>query len=130
MKKPETEPEIGKRFREIRNLLKMTQVEMSETLKVTQANLSQIENGDCLPNFKFYRTLSKKFPDVNFNFIITGSGSPFKNMEVSRIKNESASVAAKKVEKEYQEVVQRLEEDIAKLKKDNSKLIDVISKSK
>jgi transcriptional regulator with XRE-family HTH domain len=121
---------IGKRFRELREILKKTQLEFSKELKVTQANVSLIESGKCLPNFTFNKRLSEKFPDVNFNWLLYGDGSPIRHNDVSKIKRDTEQKVTKEVEKSYMAKIHELENELERLKKDNSKLINLLTHSK
>lgn len=69
---------INKKFKQLRNHHRLTQVEFAGLLKMTQANVSQIENGDCIPSGETLIKLYKVYPTLDFNWLIKGlSGWPF-----------------------------------------------------
>jgi transcriptional regulator with XRE-family HTH domain len=72
--------EFNKKFRLLRNHLGLTQKEFAVMLKMTQANVSQIENGVCLPTGETLVRLHDAIPDLDFNWLVKGqSGSPIKS---------------------------------------------------
>ncbi len=117
---------IGKRFRELRAILHKTQVQMSEELEITQANMSQIESGKCLPNFSFQQRLAERFPEVNFNWILHGEGDPIRQNEMERIE----SKVREELKKEYEKKLAEMEKKLKKLEDDNSRLIKILSQHK
>jgi DNA-binding XRE family transcriptional regulator len=117
---------IGHRFKEIRNMLSMTQVEFSEKLDVTQASLSQLEKGQCLPNFKFQKKLAEQFPDINFNWLLSGDGSPLRHDEEQKIKKITEDKTKKKIETDLLDKINILLRENEKLKDSNNKLIEIL----
>ncbi len=128
--KKKTDSSIGNRFRELRNLLKKTQAEMAEDLEATQANLSQIEGGKCLPTFTFQKKLADTFPEINFNWLIYGEGAPLRNSENHRIARQAEEKAIQRVEKNLQKTISDLMASNEKLQSDNSKLINALTSKK
>ena len=58
-----------KRLVEQRKLLKMTQIEMAEYLKIKQPSYIRYENGSAEPNFETLVKLAKLF-DVSTDYLI------------------------------------------------------------
>ena len=70
----ETTNGIGDRFKMLRRLFALTQQQMGAALGATQANISQIENGEVVPTGNFLVRLKEQFPDVDLNWLIAGAG--------------------------------------------------------
>jgi len=121
---------IGKRFRELRMLLHKTQVQMSEELEITQANMSQIESGKCLPNFSFQQRLAERFPEINFNWILYGEGDPIREKEINDLIGKVENRVKKQLKLEYEKKLAEMEKKLKKLEDDNSKLITILSQHK
>lgn len=77
-KNPINEVVIGKRFREIRELLKKRQVDFAKELSATQANISQIESGKCMPTGNYFLKLIERVPNINMNWVFFGEGDPLR----------------------------------------------------
>ena len=104
---------IHERLKTLRvDVLNLTQVQMSEVMQTTQGNISQIENGECLPSGNFIARLSINFPQINFNWLIY-------NVEKPTRVNMHGIVLEKKS-------FQELNKEISRLRKDNSRLIDFL----
>ena len=70
---------FGRKLKQLRTIQRLSQVEFAAKLQVTQANLSQLEAGKCLPTGTTLARLYELYPNLDFNWIIKGlSGSPFK----------------------------------------------------
>jgi len=121
---------IGERFRQLRMLLQKTQVQMSEELEITQANMSKIEAGKCLPNFSFQQRLADRFPEVNFNWILYGEGEPIREKEINKLIDQIEGRVKKELRKEYEKKFAEMNKKILKLEEDNSKLIQILSDKK
>jgi len=111
-------------------LLQKTQVQMSEELEITQANMSQIESGKCLPNFSFQQRLAERFPEINFNWILYGEGEPIRTKEISNLIVKIEARVKKELRKEYEKKFAEMNKKILKLEEDNSKLIQILSDKK
>lgn len=70
---------ISQRIKEIRKLKIMSQVQFSKQLQVSQAAVSQYENGFRSPDNTFLSKISDKF-HVNLNWLLTGSGPMFQEL--------------------------------------------------
>ena len=72
---------LGLRFRELRNYLKMTQIQFAEILNISQSSLTQIEKERVNPTLEQIETLLKNFinikKDVNSNWLLSGFGEMF-----------------------------------------------------
>jgi len=70
---------IGMRIKELRKQKKLTQVELSKLLSVTQAAISRYESDTQYPGSQFLMGLSSAL-FVNLNWLITGTGSMFNDV--------------------------------------------------
>lgn len=66
----------GKKLREIRTKLKLSQEEISTETKTTYRAYTSYERGDRKPSFEFLEQLALKF-NVNLNWLIANKGAPF-----------------------------------------------------
>ncbi len=55
----------------------------SERLGIQRSGLSHILSGRNKPSFDFFEKLAVEFPEININWLITGSGSMF-NREITK----------------------------------------------
>lgn len=65
--------QIGVRVKNIRKVNKLTQVDFALSIEITQASLSQIENGTILPSLELVKRISDLY-DISYNYIIDGIG--------------------------------------------------------
>lgn len=87
------ENSIGNKIKEFRkDVLKITQKEFSDRLKITQANMSQIEAGQCYPSSQFMMRLIDNFPNINLNWIFFSEGSPYRKQSESDEKMRSKEI--------------------------------------
>ena len=108
---------IGLRVLELRTtILKKKQIEFAQDLETTQGNISQIEGGMCVPTGNFFIKIDERYPECNFNWLITGEGYPEKSAEVLRIE----AIAWKKKESK---AVKNLEKEVERLKENETRLI-------
>ena len=120
---------IGLRFKELRSsILTLTQNQLSEKLSVTQANISQIEHGECLPTANFIKKIAEKFPDTNFNWLIYGSGSPKRSQDVLIKIKEVKLETERNAERKNKKIFSDLNSEMERLKDNNTNLIRILSK--
>lgn len=67
---------IGKRFRDIRDQIGLTQTELAKQLGCGRSNISQIESGKNLPGGSILITLKSKY-NVSLDWLFSGEGSMF-----------------------------------------------------
>ncbi len=67
---------FGKKLREIRLKLKLSQEEFAELTGVTYRAYTSYERGDRKPSFEFLIELVRRF-EVNLNWLIADTGVPF-----------------------------------------------------
>lgn len=72
---------IGLRIKQIREHKKLTQVELSRKLGVTHSSISRYESCTGEPNSAFLTALFSSFPDLNANWLLTGSGPMFQELQ-------------------------------------------------
>ncbi|MCX6579332.1 MAG: helix-turn-helix transcriptional regulator [Candidatus Aminicenantes bacterium] len=68
--------DIGARIKDIRKRLRISQLQMAETIKITNSYLSDIETGKGNPGHSFFFKLAKLY-DVNLNYLFLGKGEIF-----------------------------------------------------
>lgn len=69
---------VNGNFKALRYYLRLKQVDFARELGMTQANVSQIENGECLPSGDLFIRMANRYPKLNFNWLIRGEGDMFK----------------------------------------------------
>ncbi len=130
-KKSETSSTIGKRLKELRSqVLGLTQKELSDALKTTQAGLSIIENDGAIPSADFMQRIADRYPDVNFNWLFYNEGKPTKSDDVKNAFAQAKLEAEKALEKKWDKKFQNLNAEMERIRSDNSKLIDLAIKKK
>jgi len=70
--------DIGARIKDIRKRLRISQIQMAETIKITNSYLSDIETGKGNPGHAFFFKLAKLY-NVNLNYLFLGKGDMFLN---------------------------------------------------
>lgn len=75
---------FGGRFRELRNLLGLTQEQMARRLGVTTATYNRYEKGHREPTVGLLYRMAKLAPGINAEWLLTGTGDPFDSEESHR----------------------------------------------
>jgi len=70
---------ISKRIKQLRIEKKLSQVQFSKQLEVSQASVSQYENGTRNPDTTFLTKVCERFY-INLNWLLTGTGSMFQEL--------------------------------------------------
>ena len=82
--------EVGLRLKELRQKLKMTQVQLGEKLGIKGTTLAKHENGICYPTGKMLNILSSQY-NVSMDYLLCGRGTLFHedkdNSDSNRLKN-------------------------------------------
>ena len=124
---------VGIRLRELRKSLKLSQLEFSASLNVTQSAISQIEKNIISPSFDILTKISNTY-FINLNWLITGEGSMFLSDQKNENLNKSSSLESKEVS-ELQKKISDLEKEIKaieflnnKFEKKNKELSDELIK--
>lgn len=68
---------IGLRIKQLRDQKKLSQVELSRKLSVTQSSISRYESLAGDPDSAFLSGLSRVFPDISMTWLLTGEGDMF-----------------------------------------------------
>lgn len=71
---------ISTRIKELRREKKLSQVQFSKLIKVSQASVSQYENGSRSPDSAFLSKICEHL-NVNLNWLLTGSGPMFQELQ-------------------------------------------------
>ena len=82
--------EIGKRIKQIRKALNLTQEDFCKYLDTSKASLSEIENGKYKAGNELLEKLVKKY-NVNLHFVIVGEGDMFISTTASPVSANSRS---------------------------------------
>jgi transcriptional regulator with XRE-family HTH domain len=79
--------EFGKRIREIRKQLHLSQIDFANAIGISNTFLSEVEKGKFKPGYDFFINTIKKF-NINTRYLATGEGDIFfKN--INETKNET-----------------------------------------
>lgn len=122
---------FNKRLKEFRMMVNMTQSEFAETINVTQANVSMLEQGGMKsgtrkmnkPSAKVLGNIQAAYPNLNINWLFSGIGKPIlsdneKASEIAKNENTSEAVAS------YKEMIAMLSDQIDQLKEDKKILAE------
>lgn len=69
---------IGKRLKQVRKYLKLTQVSLAEKMSITQGTYNRYENDNIEPNIQFLHNYCVYF-NIDINWLITGQGNMLLN---------------------------------------------------
>lgn len=105
---------FGQRFLKFRSYTQLNQNEFAEKVGVSQGNLTHWENDYNRPNTIKINKIKSAFPELNINWLITGSGEMLNNDET--LKKESLLIDGyKKQIKELQDKKKELEDRVQSL---------------
>lgn len=76
--------DIGARIKDIRKRLRISQIQMAETINITNSYLSDIETGKGNPGHSFFFKLAMAY-EVSLNYLFLGKGEIF--LETTRPNN-------------------------------------------
>jgi transcriptional regulator with XRE-family HTH domain len=111
---------IGKRFKQVRKKLSLTQTKLAEVIGCKQATIADYERERISPSAKVLSIISKNY-NININWLLTGSGEMFLSHQGQASKSESSNnVPARAREDE----IKLLEVQIAVLKNNITVLQD------
>jgi transcriptional regulator with XRE-family HTH domain len=120
----EEKTNVGRRLAIFRNqFLRLTQKEFAARMGTTQANISQIENGLCLPSGNYIEQLVKTYPELNLNWVFSGIGKMI-------LSTQDDSPIVQPELKKCEAEVRELKERIFSLMDSNNTLIALLAKSK
>ncbi len=71
---------FGKRIKEIRRSLHISQKDLAEILNLSPSFVSEVEAGKTKPGFEFFKNIYLKL-NVNNTFLLTGEGEIFLNQD-------------------------------------------------
>ena len=77
----------GEKLHKIRKSLNLSQEEMANKTNTSYRAYTSYERGDRKPSFEFLENLVLNF-EVNLNWLIANSGTPFLKEDNSNLKNE------------------------------------------
>ncbi len=108
-KKKVKDPEnpFALRVKAIRKKLKLKQEDFCKRVKMSETQLSKIENGKNKPGHDFYYNLVKEF-DVNLNYLLFGEGPMFRYSE--KAGGEASTFPLDKFRHEYSRVNEEIDE--------------------
>jgi transcriptional regulator with XRE-family HTH domain len=108
-KKKVKDPEnpFAMRVKAIRKKLKLNQDEFCKKVKMSETQLSKIENGKNKPGHNFYYNLVKEF-DVNLNYLLFGEGPMFRYSE--KAGGEASTFPLDKFRRDYSRVNEEVDE--------------------
>ncbi len=83
--------EIGKRIKEIRKNLRITQKELAAELEMSPCYLSEIEGGKGNPGHAFFYKISTRY-NVNLNYLFHGEGEMCTRIKFKNIPDEDDNI--------------------------------------
>jgi len=93
--------EFGKRIREIRKILHLSQKDFAAAIGISNTFLSEVEKGKFKPGYDFFINTIKKF-NINTRYLATGEGDVF-------FKSDSETRAENKINfGEYSEIIEEM----------------------
>jgi transcriptional regulator with XRE-family HTH domain len=108
---------INERIKELRTLLKMTQVNFSKKIYISQGSLGEIETGVRPVNDRIIQLISTEF-NVNKNWLKTGKGGIF-DIEKPDINLEHLIEIYKQLDKPLQDYLIQQSENLLRLHSEN-----------
>ena len=72
---------IGKRFKNVRKMLNLSQAEFANSLGVTKQAISNFEHSRCVPSTAIMRKMLLNY-NVNLNYLISEVGNVFNNQDM------------------------------------------------
>lgn len=112
---------IGKRIKERRKELGLTQTDIYEQCEITSGALSKIENGARVPSVLSFYALSQVLK-CSVDWLITGKSSNEQDIQICSLEEELLSIFRKLDENDQEEIIDILQVKLsrAKRKKDQS----------
>ena len=71
---------MKKRLKQFIAAVKITQAQLAETLGVARGSISHLIQGRNKPGFDFLTSMMEKFPDLNIEWLMRGTGTMFKSL--------------------------------------------------
>lgn len=68
---------FGDRLKLLREIKRLTQDKLANLTQTSKGNISNYESNNRKPGSEFLSSLSKTYPDININWLLTGEGSMF-----------------------------------------------------
>lgn len=73
--------ELTNRFERLLFELRLHQQEFAEKINVSRATVGRVLRGDTLPSGSFLNAVQAAFPNVNYQWLLSGEGEMFKKVE-------------------------------------------------
>ncbi len=70
----------------------LSSVKFAEAIGVQPSSISHVLSGRSKPSFDFMEKISSKFPDVNMNWLISGTGEMYKDGSVGLLHFEETTI--------------------------------------
>lgn len=71
---------MNRRLQQFLELENLTSAKLAETLSVQASGISHILSGRNKPGFDFIQKIATKYPQINLEWLITGKGKPYKEL--------------------------------------------------
>lgn len=71
---------MNKRLEQFIAAVNITQAQLAETLGVARGSISHLIQGRNKPGFDFLTSMMEKFPDLNIEWLMRGTGTMFKSL--------------------------------------------------
>lgn len=128
----------NERIKEVRRILRLSQAEFAEKLNITQANVSQLENGFIVNGERVQKQISGKviesmkasFPNINLAYIFTGETPIVLDPKARELSNAKKSDDSQRIVDSYEMIIKNLHSQIEELKADKAFLRQLLSGGK
>ncbi|MBR6346755.1 MAG: helix-turn-helix transcriptional regulator [Bacteroidales bacterium] len=89
---------MNKRLQQFLETENLTQAEFAERVGFTRGNISHILSGRNRPGYEFFENLSRNYPSLSLDWLLTGRGRMYKpaNGEINTIDNQLQSIVNQK----------------------------------
>lgn len=71
---------MNRRLQQFLELENLTSAKLAETLSIQASGISHILSGRNKPGFDFIQKIATKYPQINLEWLITGKGKPYKEL--------------------------------------------------
>ena len=89
---------MNKRLQQFLEAENLTQAEFAERVGSTRGNISHILSGRNRPGYDFFENLSRNYPSLSLDWLLTGRGRMYKasNCEINSLDNSNQSIVNQK----------------------------------
>lgn len=81
---------MNKRLEQFIAAVNISQAQLAETLGVARGSISHLIQGRNKPGFDFLTAMMEKFPDLNIEWLMRGTGTMFKSLSSAPVKTNAS----------------------------------------